>query len=687
MARRPRLRWQTHLVWSRRSFVSQTVALGTLVLLSTVARYALSRGVEAPWIAPDEALYGLLGRSLYSGSGLGVLGGATPYYSLLYPLVAGLPSLTHHVTAALDGVQALQALLMSLTAVPVFLWTRSITGPRHALVAAGLTVLVPGLVYSGLLMSEALYYPVATFAAWALAAVLEKPTPTRQAALLAALAVAAATRLQAIAFLPTLLLAAGLLSISERSRSALRRLVPTFVAIGAAALAWIGLHLASGSGSDLLGGYAPAGKVSSYGVGGSVEWIGWHVGGVFLLTAGVPLVALGILAVQTLRGAEHQAAVRALVVTAVAYTAVTVVEVGVFASRFVDHLAERQLLSLAPPLFAAFAVWLRRGAPRPQPETSVVAFLVAVPVLLLPLDKVATAVAAPDSPSTIPLERLGRHLSDGTLEAVYVGIAAAVILLAVFIPRALAPALAGLVAVLLATGSLLVSGEIRQLSRTARASTFADAAPDWIDSSGARDAALLSTGERSWPGIWRELFWNPSVARVLALPGGDVPGPLPQTVVQPGPDGRLYTTTGRPVAPRYVVAPADISLSGEQIAAIPASFDQEGAAVWRTERPVRLLQWVSGLKPNGDLPAGSAATVEVFACGPGRLELTLLGKEGLPTRLLLDGKVVAERAIPPGSVWRPAVPAPRNANGSGRCDYELRTDGLIGSTRVEFVRE
>jgi hypothetical protein len=95
---------------------------------------------------------------------------------------------------------------------------------------------------------------------------------------------------------------------------------------------------------------------------------------------------------------------------------------------------------------------------------------------------------------------------------------------------------------------------------------------------------------------------------------------------------------------------------------------------------------VVGLKPNGDLYGTETARIRVFACGPGRLELTLLGKEGRSTRILRDGEVVAEQAIPPGGVWRPAIPAPRNADGSRHCDYLLETDGLIGSTRIDFVR-
>ena len=50
------------------------------------------------------------------------------------------------------------------------------------------------------------------------------------------------------------------------------------------------------------------------------------------------------------------------------------------------------------------------------------------------------------------------------------------------------------------------------------------------------------------------------------------------------------------------------------------------------------------------------------------------------------GEVLAERAIPPSVVWRPAVPAPPQADGSGRCVYVLESDGLVGSTRIDFVR-
>lgn len=670
----------------RRGLDHALLALGALVLASTIVRFALSRGVAAPWIAPDEQLYGLLGRSLVGGDGLEVLGETAPYYSLLYPLLVGLPFLGNDLSGGVTGVQALQALLMSATAVPVYLWARSITGPRWALLPAALAILVPGLAYSGLLMSEALYYPAAVTAAWALASCLREPTLTRQGIFLGALAVALATRLQAVGFVGVLLVALALLSVFERSAAPVRRLLPTLGVLAAGALAWIAVRLALGDVGELLGAYAPLTEAREYSLGGVARSVAWHAGALALLTVAVPLVALGILAWEALRGREADGRVRALVATAVAYLAVTVVEVSAFASRFVDHVTERQLLSVAPPVFVVFAVWLQRGLPRPQPATSLVAIAVAAPTLLLPLERVATRAAAADAPSTIPLERLGRQLGESALEGSYAGAAGIVVALAVFVPRRAWPLLAGLVVAALASGSLVASLEFRDLSRKERRTTFAGAPVDWIDRSGASDATLLLTPDRLWPSAWRELFWNESITRVIRLPDADELNVAPSPVSVPLPDGSLRTPSGETVVTPYLVAPSTVLVVGERVASIPASEDQPGLVVWRTELEVRLTQRILGTRPNGDLQGGETAEIRVYSCGPGQLELTLLGKEGLQTRILVDGALAARRAVQPGRVWRPVVPAPPSADGSGACVYQVQADGLIGSTRMEFVR-
>jgi hypothetical protein len=677
--------WQAVTVRGRVALDRPLLGLAVLVLASTAVRFALSRDVFAPWIAPDEPLYGLLGRSLVAGDGLTILGEAVPYYSVLYPLVVGLPFVGNDLASGVTGVQLLQAFLMSCVAIPVFLWARPLAGGRWALVAAGLSVLIPGLVYSGLLMSEALYYPVATLAVWALACCLREPTLSRQALLLGAIGLALATRLQAVGFLPVVVLALALLAVCERSTAPFRRMWPTLAALGALAVGWIAFRLAAGGVGELLGAYAPLGEAGSYAVGDVARSIAWHVGSLAVLTIAVPLVALGVLAWQALRGNEADAGARALVASALAYLAVTVVEVSAFASRFVDHVTERQLLSVAPPLFVAFAVWLGRGLPRPQPATSIIAIAVAAPTILLPLDRVAAPGTAPDAPSMIALERLLRVLDQSTFEALYAGAAALLLALAVLLPRRLAPLLVALVAGAFAAGSLVAWNEVVDRSRVERERTFATAAPDWIDESGATDATLLLTGDRFWPSAWHELFWNETLTQAARIRGVESPGLFPQTVVVVHPDGTLRTAEGAPLRADYLAAPLPVTVAGERVTEVPGTEDQPGIALWRAEPPVRLRQRVTGLRPNGDLHGGESARIRIFACGPGRLELTLLGKQGLPTRLLVDGVTVAERAIPPEGVWRPTISSPESADGTGSCVFAVQTDGLIGSTRVEWV--
>src|SRR5919106_163371 len=662
------------------------VVLGALVAGSTLVRAGISTDVHAPWIAPDEQLYGLRGRSLVSGDGLTLLGEPAPYYSLLYPLLVGLPFVWGDLQDAVRAVQFIQALVMSLTAVPVYLWARPLAGARWALVAAGLTVLIPGLTYSSLLMSEALYYPVAVVMLWALAGCLQNPTLARQALFLAALVMALATRLQAVGFVAVLAVAVAFLAASERSLDLVRRLVPTFGVLGVAALVWMATRVAAGGLRALLRAYSPLAEAREYSPTDIAQSVAWQTGAVALITVGVPLVALGILAWRTLRGAEPDAGVRVLVASALAYALVTVVEVGAFASRFIEHVTERQLLSVAPPIFMAFAVWLSRSAPRPQPAASVVVFAVAATALLLPLDRVTTLAAYADAPSLIPLEQLSRRLGDLAFEGTYAGVLAVLLLAAVFLPRRLAPALAVAVALVLATASLVASHEIRVGTQRERDRTFAGAPVDWVDAAGERNVTLFVTGDRFWPSTWETLFWNQSIKTLVRLRGVESPGVVPQEVAVIEDDGRLLTRAGAEFEPPAVAASTGVSFVGDQLASIPASFEQPGMAMWRVDPPLRVSRRVVGLRPNGDLHGGERALVRLFSCGPGSLELTLLGKEGFPTRILLDGRVVAQNAIPPEDVWRPSIPTPPTADGSRSCLYRIETDGLIGSTRVDFVR-
>ena len=178
-----------------------------LVAGSTIVRFATARSLDAPWIAPDETIYALLGRSLWTDGSLSLPGADTAFVSLVYPALIGLPLTLFGPAAGLAAVQAVQALVMSCVALVVYLWGRQVIGAPWALVAASLSILIPGLSYSGLVMSETVFYLVISVALWLLWRTLVEPSAARQTVLLAAVAVALLTRVQAVGLIPAILTA------------------------------------------------------------------------------------------------------------------------------------------------------------------------------------------------------------------------------------------------------------------------------------------------------------------------------------------------------------------------------------------------------------------------------------------------------------------------------------------------
>src|SRR4051794_6238036 len=100
------------------------VLLAALVGLSTSLRFWGARRIPAPWIAPDEFVYGLLGRSLWEHGTLTILDAPTRFYSLVVPLVVGLPLSLGDLGLGYTLLKLLQAFVVSLAAVPAFLWAR-----------------------------------------------------------------------------------------------------------------------------------------------------------------------------------------------------------------------------------------------------------------------------------------------------------------------------------------------------------------------------------------------------------------------------------------------------------------------------------------------------------------------------------------------------------------------------------
>ena len=659
------------MTWLKR--VPAWALLAAIIAASTAVRSVAARGVGSPWIAPDEIIYALLGRALWESGELSILGADTGFYSLLYPALVGLPLSVADAETGHRILDVLQALVVSCTAIPVYLWGRTLAGRGYALAAAALTLSLPTLGYSALVMSEVLFLPVATLALWLLARALERPTAGRQALLAIAVTAAVATRLQAVVFIPVVVTAVLVQAALDRDWLVLRRFAVTLGVIGTGSLALLAL-----AGSGALGAYSAAGE-GSYDVGAAARFVGYHAAGVILISGIVPGLALLLLWSTSVASRETPRALRTFLAVTLAYIPWLVLEVGIFASREVGHLAGRDLATAAPLTLLGFIVWLDRGAPRPQPLTTIIALVTAAGLLVLPIRTLAEIDTIHDTLELIPFSQVApesRELAFGVAVAIAVA-------LFVLVPRRTVGFLVPVVLLALAATSVISAREASKQSGL-RETALLSGSPTWVDDAGIDGVAYLYVGEPRWTVVWQHLYWNRSIDEVWTLAGSKVPGPLPQQAVFPRADGRLSSASGLVDAPA-VIAPTNVTIVGERIAEIrQQGMRAAGLALWRPEPPTRASTLTTGVLANGDIV--EPATLTVFDCSAGRLEATLLGKSGNPVSLRLDGITRRVVDVPGNTVWRGALEIEPYASEDGVCVFQLASEGLLGSTRLEFVR-
>ena len=334
------------------------------------------RGTVAPWIMVDELIYSELAKSLADSGRFLIRGEATAAYGIVYPaLIAPAWALFESVPQAYAAAKAINALVMSLAAVPAYFLARRVLAEPLALVAAALTVAVPSMVYTATLMTENAFYPLFLCAALAMVLWLERPTPLRTAIVLGVSLVAYLTRQQAVALLPALLTA----PLYVAGRAAFRRYALLYGLAAAGFVGILAVQLARGrSPLGVFGAYEVAGR-ADYSVGEVAKWFAYHVGELSLALGVIPFAALILLALMPRQLTERD---RIFVAAALSLSFWLVLVVAVFASEQTFRISERNMFYVGPLFFIALLVWIERGLPRPQPATAMAA-LIAVG---LPLD-------------------------------------------------------------------------------------------------------------------------------------------------------------------------------------------------------------------------------------------------------------------------------------------------------------
>jgi hypothetical protein len=341
------------------------------------------------------------------------------------------------------------------------------------------------------------------------------------------------------------------------------------------------------------------------------------------------------------------------------------------------------LIAVAPLLFLAFALWLRRGGPGGLSARAVAGLGAAAAVLSLPLRTFLVPEALPDSFSLVPFLHLRRLSSLSAAElALWLGVAAAAATFAL-VPRRALLVLPLLLLLALVAGSVAASREVVTQARAQQVRLLGPLRR-WIDARHARDVAYVYDGQSYWNAVWENVFWNRGIRWVYDLPGPNVPGPLPQRALQVLPDGELRPD-GEASPARYAVIPVNYALVGEQVASAPQmGTDRQGLALWKLEQPLRLSTITSGLLPNGDVDYQAA--LSVYGCRTGAFDAVFLVKQPQTVRVFLDGRVARRRTFAAATTWRLVLPVRHASTASRICTMKVVPAGLLGTTKFAFDR-
>ena len=639
--------------------------LAAIVGLSALVRGMLVGGIVAPFIFVDELLWSEVARGLADAGEPLVRDTPDPGLGIVYPLAIAPAYLAFDgLVDAYAAVKLVNSVVMSLAAIPAYFLARRVVERWLALLAAVLAVAVPSLAYTGTVMTENVFYPLFLVVALVLVLVLERPTWLRVALLVGLVAVAFATRVQAAAFVPAILIAPFLLAALEGSglRDTIRRyrvLFGSLVALGVLALL---VRVVTGkTPQDLLGAYEPVGE-ADYEVGEVLRYLAYHVAELVVYVLVVP-VAATIVLVARARSLDRR--LQAFLAAMLALTVCILPVVAAFASVFSHRIEERNMFYVAPLYLIALLAWIERGAPRPRVVSLAAAAACALAVLAIPFDRFLTTSAISDTLMLLPLWSLQDRIGEDWIAPAALALSVLLAAAFLFVPRRFALALPFLVLGLWAVSLEPIWFGEHGFERFSRGVLFQGIrAPhrDWVDRAlpdGAR-AGFLWTGRTDRMTVNQNEFFSRGVGPVYYI-DQPTPGNLPETRVTVDPEsGAVTLPDGEPVTDEYLLADATFEPAGRAIA-----FDLGwGIRLWRVSTPLVSATRVDGLYPN-DTWSGKNVIYVRRRCEPGRVVVELSSDGELffrPQTVVArsGGKEIGRVRLPAGGQAALAVPlAPR----------------------------
>ena len=646
------------------------VWVAALVWISAVARYAVGRHMVGPWILVDELIYSELARSFAESASFAIRD--TPVgsgFGVVYPALISPAFLLDSLPSSYAAAKAINAVLVSLVAVPAYLLARRLVTQTLALVAAALALAVPSLFYAGTIMTENAFYPLFVTAALLLVRALERPAPGRAVALLAVVGLAFLTRAQALVFVPAIATAPLILAAWRRRLTDYRWLYAGLAAAAALALA---VSAARGRAPDeLLGAYRVAGE-HDYRAVEVLRWLLYHAGELDLYLGIAPFAALLLLLAI---GHRLERDAQAFLAAAASLSAWLLLQVSAFATQpFVLRIEERNLFYLAPLFFTALVLWIGRGAPRPPvPTAAAVVAAVALPAFV-PYERLIGVSATSDTLALLALWRL-HEVAAIPLDRIWLAAVFGAVMLGVLlalVPRRLALVVPGVVLALYAVSAQPIEARMVQASVGALFQGITRPERDWVDEEVGRDAdvAVLWTGATDRMTVNQNEFFSRSVRDVLYL-HDPVPGGLPQTPVAVDPeDGVLRDPEGNPVEARFLLTDDSLPIAGTPM----ARDRRRGMVVYRLRQPAGVTGTTEGVYP--DLWSEPTFTYTGFRCGDETLRVRLASDPNLffgkvqTVTASSGGRVLARRRVSQ-DVDETVMNVPLSGDG-GRCTVSFR---------------
>src|SRR6266508_3729192 len=338
--------------------------LAAVPLLSIFLWLCIVYAVEAwahgtPWLFGDELELTQLSRSI-AETGHAARRGEPHSFDTLWAYVLAPAWRIGNVHTAYATVKYTGVIVMTLTAFPAYGLARMVVGRNAALFVAAASCVIPALAYSAMIVEEPLAYPYSTLCLFLILRTLVRPSRWWIVATIAAAIVAPFVRGELVVVWAVLALA--LLFMAWRTERAERWRASW------TARDWVGFLV-------LLFG---AGVIVSAALGkGSYEWfistdhykrrifeLGLNAAGALTIGLGVLPVVTGLASLWRSSGEQRTRTLTAfrsvLLAAAISFGVYTAVKSTYVSTMFGTYTYERNLIYLAPLLFAGTAVWLER---------------------------------------------------------------------------------------------------------------------------------------------------------------------------------------------------------------------------------------------------------------------------------------------------------------------------------------